>query len=273
VQLFKYVAPDRLDVLQNGFIRFSQASALNDPIEVAAVFRDVLRLQPLILDEQYAGREITISSTFRGVPQTPFTVSLGKGPAEVDRYIAFVSNHMREVSTAFGESIGVLSLTERPDNLLMWAHYAQQHQGMVIEFDASHSWFKQQDDDSGLGRLHKLSYSDVRPFSESMVDLTMQELFLTKSKAWEYEQEWRMLRILEDSDRKLQTTCGTVHLFSLEPACISGLILGCRTSPPFRDDVRALLTDDKRYRHVRLYRTEVDSERYRLNIFHETQQV
>jgi hypothetical protein len=271
VQLFKYVAPDRLDVLQNGYIRFSQASALNDPIEVSAVFRDVDQVLPLILDEQYVGNVITISPTLRGVPTTPFTVKLGKGAAEADRYKACVSNLVREVSTAMGESIGVLSLTERPDNLLMWAHYAQQHEGMVIEFDASHSWFKQRDDDSGLGRLYKLTYSDVRPLRESMVDLTIQELFLTKSKAWEYEQEWRMLRILEESDRKLQETWGAVHLFSLTPACISGLILGCRMSTPSRDFVSALLTDE-RYRHVRLYQAEVDPERYRLNIFQKTRQ-
>lgn len=36
-----------------------------------------------------------------------------------------------------GTNLGNLSLTEKPDNLLMWSHYAQQHMGFVIEFDSS----------------------------------------------------------------------------------------------------------------------------------------
>jgi hypothetical protein len=29
----------------------------------------------------------------------------------------------------------ILCLAERPDNLLMWSHYAQQHAGVVLEFE------------------------------------------------------------------------------------------------------------------------------------------
>jgi hypothetical protein len=32
--LYKYVTAERIDVLQNGFVRFSQPSALNDPDEM-----------------------------------------------------------------------------------------------------------------------------------------------------------------------------------------------------------------------------------------------
>ncbi len=32
--VYKYVVPERIDVLKNGYIRFSQVDALNDPFEM-----------------------------------------------------------------------------------------------------------------------------------------------------------------------------------------------------------------------------------------------
>ena len=34
--LYKYVTADRIDILQNGHIRFTQPSVLNDPFEMSA---------------------------------------------------------------------------------------------------------------------------------------------------------------------------------------------------------------------------------------------
>jgi len=131
MSLSKYVAAERIDVLKHGYIRFSQSSALNDPIEVSPVFRDVSNVLPLIADERYAGVQIKIESTIRGEPRPPFIVMLGKGDEERKRYESFMADHVKEIALAFGESIGVLSLTKESNNLLMWAHYAQQHQGFV----------------------------------------------------------------------------------------------------------------------------------------------
>lgn len=35
-----------------------------------------------------------------------------------------------------------LSLSEKADDLLMWAHYAKHHEGFVIGFDGKHPMFK-----------------------------------------------------------------------------------------------------------------------------------
>lgn len=41
----------------------------------------------------------------------------------------------------FRDTMGVLSLTKRFDNQLMWAHYADSHKGIVLEFDPSSDFF------------------------------------------------------------------------------------------------------------------------------------
>jgi len=267
MSLYKYVIAERIDVLKNGSIRFSQASALNDPIEVSPVFRDITNIIPLIDDELYSGQRIEINSTMLGAAMAPYSVNLGEGYEERKRFEVYMGALVKRISQAFGESLGVLSLTEKPDNLLMWAHYAQQHQGFVIQFDETHGFFRQQDQDNpDLGRLLKVTYSNDRPLRASMLELTTQELFLSKGRDWEYEQEWRVLRLLTDSHVKISTPAGVVHLFSIPPDCVSGLILGCRMSLQHREEIRAFLTNDERYRNIELYQAEVDSEAYRLNI-------
>jgi hypothetical protein len=41
---------------------------------------------------------------------------------------------------------GVLTLTEAPDNLLMWAHYAKNYTGFCIGFNSRHWFFSKSDD-------------------------------------------------------------------------------------------------------------------------------
>jgi len=73
-----------------------------------------------------------------------------------------------------------------------------------------------------------------------MVEATTQELFFTKGKDWGYEREWRMLRLLSDSEMSISTSAGAVHLFPVPPGCISGVILGCRISEQHRGEIEAL---------------------------------
>lgn len=273
MSLYKYVIAERIDVLKNEHIRFSQSSALNDPIEVSPVFKDVANpeIRNLITDEKYSGLQIVmtprmLNQSGDGHWEDRYVVHLGKGDEELRRYEAYMAEIVRRVSLAFGAGIGVLSLTEKSDNLLMWAHYAQQHQGFVLEFDEGHSFFQQEHEHPEFGRPLKLTYSIERPRQISMTQLTNQEFFLTKSKEWEYEQEWRMLRLLSDSNIKMPTRSGMVHLFPIPSDCIIGLILGCRMLEKDRNEIRKLLIDDERYHHVRVYQAEINSEAYQLKI-------
>src|SRR5207244_2360375 len=39
--IYKYVTPDRVDILRNGRVRFTQAAALNDPFETHPCFTEL----------------------------------------------------------------------------------------------------------------------------------------------------------------------------------------------------------------------------------------
>lgn len=131
-------------------------------------------------------------------------------------------------------TLGILSLSEVPDDLLMWAHYASNHTGFVLEFDDQHTWFWAQRPEGGdCGNLRKVSYTD-QPSSGYLAELKAHEVFYTKGKKWEYEREWRIIRPLVESS----TSPGEgVFLFDLPATVITGVIAGLRTSS---ESLRAL---------------------------------
>jgi hypothetical protein len=74
------------------------------------------------------------------------------------------------------DNAGILSLTERPGNLLMWGHYASSHTGVCLEFAVSvHETF--------FGRAQPIVYSGKRPtfVPNGTEEENVQAALLTKS--------------------------------------------------------------------------------------------
>jgi hypothetical protein len=99
---------------------------------------------------------------------------------------------------------GVFCTTLKPDSLLMWAHYAQSHEGAVLRFAPD---LKK---DSVLCASEPVRYANDRPLlyrtaadllrhgitmsSEESAKKLLHNLIFTKSPDWEYEEEFRLER-------------------------------------------------------------------------------
>lgn len=84
------------------------------------------------------------------------------------------------------ETIGwsVCCFTDNPLNELMWAHYADNNNGVCLEFDLSKTPELHE-------KIFPVEYSDIFPVINSMEELP--DALFTKRKLWSYENEWRML--------------------------------------------------------------------------------
>ncbi len=84
---------------------------------------------------------------------------------------------------------GILSLTTKRDNLLMWSHYANSHKGFCVGFDTTIL------ESASSGYLKKIIYADefyqIGLFDELK---EFDKLFLIKSGHWQYEDEYRIVR-------------------------------------------------------------------------------
>jgi hypothetical protein len=139
---------------------------------------------------------------------------------------------------------GCLSLSATPKNILMWSHYAHNHKGYVIGFDAQHEYF---------GRtVRPVVYSDIRPSHNPLEEHHSGEIFYTKSKDWSYEQEHRKHQAFVEpitlangrtilpfkkADDPMPSD-SAIMLYPLPKESIKCLILGWKSSPESEQKLR-----------------------------------
>ncbi|SDE83557.1 DUF2971 domain-containing protein [Terriglobus roseus] len=112
------------------------------------------------------------------------------------------------------EKLGVLSLSLNAKSSVMWAHYAANHQGVVLMFDT--------DRDPLLRKAKKVDYVEERPINS--VTAIVDNLY-KKAKDWSYEQEYRVLI----------GHGGANYGFKAE--ALAGVILGSHMSEASREEV------------------------------------
>jgi hypothetical protein len=141
----------------------------------------------------------------------------------------------------------MLCVTEEHDNLLMWAHYAKDHTGAVLEFRVM------PEEDNALCAAQPVIYHPEvpSPFSEEhLLDaivgsakLTMDELCRhyarAKSAVWSYEKEWRLYDLAPTADPPFYEDSG------LRRDEVAAIYLGCRMDESYR----ASIIDIVRQRH------------------------
>lgn len=180
--LYKYqtLSAYSLASLVNNTVWLANPSTFNDPFDCAVTldrkkFMESLehaidRIGQQARPEDIAGKDLT-----------------GVRPGDAEAYDEFLNG-----IKALLQETGVLCLSEVPDNMLMWSHYADHHRGFCVEYDFGEN-----------AQLKKIAqavrYSACIP-SVSAADLAgpnrseaLDALWLTKAECWAYEKEWRAI--------------------------------------------------------------------------------
>lgn len=158
------------------------------------------------------------------------------------------------------EAMGIACFSELNDSLLMWAHYANNHQGMCVEYN--------------LLDINKklrftpvpIIYSDKKTnfcsLSQETVEVDSLRCFIesltSKSQEWHYEKEWRIIREEEACGVAWNPDKKGALLDMIQPTSI---FLGCMCKASFEKDVREYCEKNR----INLFKMEKDKEEYRLN--------
>lgn len=147
------------------------------------------------------------------------------------------------------DKVGILSLSEINDDLLMWSHYSNGHKGICLEFLAT-------DNTPFFGDAQPVRYNDQRPRFDYGDDkfTQLEKIILTKSAHWSYEKEWRILRHPERGGRP--------HEFP--PELLVGVIFGCWTEPDHKKLVREWIEAGRT--HPKLYQARERDDAFGLEI-------
>jgi len=259
--LYKYVNSDRVDVLQNGTIRFTPPLNTNDIFEVRqtyalvwgpkmhAYFKEVSKDVDFEEPIARAFEELGLSKLPDEQKKALLTAVVGSDPEGalrgiydlfLDRLPALINQPTRieELLERTASKQLLLSLSERPDSSPMWAHYADNSKGFVIAFDTSSQFFRR-GDKGELQGLHKVKYFDGR-VSEIMDDPFA--ALISKQADWSYEREWRLYARAEDVTEVLTGGAEDIHLVNFPREAVQRVVLGLRASAKLEEDLRSIMS-------------------------------
>ena len=191
---------------------FSNPARFNDPWDCQPYFNSNAAFDPS-LREKHVQYYIRITRK-HGANATPVSEDQIQRRAQQLRDDPnFLNSKIHEFSRDFSKQIArcwrVYCISTHPDSELMWAHYAASHHGVCLEFTSRSSLFFQ---------ALKVRYVREYPvFDMAEEDNTLELMvLLTKSKAWEYEDEYRLIA--------MEKACATAGAPAPRLASDNGLI-------------------------------------------------
>ncbi len=206
------------EILKTNSLYFGRAKDFNDPLDT-----------DLAID-------LSLSANKEQEIVAEAALANGISPAEALRRLANLTpaakKEWKEKIHAFIDQLrqetSLCCFATSPDNSAMYAHYSENHKGVCLQFspDARAAFGVPLMVDYG-DNPPELRYSELRNRFDGALTKAM---FLWKQKKWEYEDEWRVIR--------LKTPPGPV---AFPPGFLTGLFFGCRASDETIERMRECL--------------------------------
>ena len=179
------------------------------------------------------------------------------------------------------------SFSEEKDNLLMWAHYADNYCGMCVEYDFSklseaalyhlfpvyysNKRFTKQDLNYTISNLYwlKIAQEEGNSPDETFWLKDIMYLFLVKPKCWEYEKEWRLVgtfpQVTDDAenigDEELAKFYNISQKISVKD-CVTAVYLGARMKKDIKEHISEICNE--KLPNVKVFSAKLSKDRYAL---------
>ncbi|MFS0687807.1 DUF2971 domain-containing protein [Sporosarcina sp. 179-K 8C2 HS] len=110
-------------------------------------------------------------------------------------------DYIKSLSELYQSTVYVACFTETHDNILMWSHYAQNHEGICIEYDFSSLDYTSRTIQSLSPVKYTNKLFDTNDYSNRTPIDEIQLAALSKFDSWEYENEWRLISFIKEEQR------------------------------------------------------------------------
>jgi len=179
----------------------------------------------------------------------------------------------KESLKAINRTSCLLSVSKTAQNIVMWAHYTEQHKGAVIGIDFDNV-FLDTNRPSNLV-MHSVEPSEnrlkINVLSESMLK-EFEKVPFTKSIDWKYEKEFRSVLPVKFMEGLRQIKLARLGdydgkdtwFLKLNPASIKEVVFGLDTDEDLKSKIRKL-KERQGLQHIKLRQAE-ESETYTLNL-------
>jgi hypothetical protein len=167
--------------------------------------------------------------------------------------LLFDESHLKRVFQQTIEDIektyGIFALTNEENNFLMWSHYSNSHKGFCIGFNTRILW------ELTKGGIGPVTYERELPMFSLFEHPLMfsHKLLSTKSKVWEYENEFRIIK--SGFARKT---------IKIPPETIGKIIFGCQME--FSIKLKILDFIKTNLKSCEVYETSLNEHEFRIDI-------
>lgn len=282
VRFYKYLGPEAsISVLENSSLKWSSPKMFNDPFDFPTAMDFSFRGEDVaeaLLDElvrlaygpdepvgdpnnKFIAMSLISRRKLKKPPEEEFRRFMAAANDETKERFASGQNERREFLNRFRNQFAVLCLSERHDDLLMWAHYAKDHTGCVLKLRCLPEL------DRPLCMAKKVNYVPTYPLIANLEDYvkhltgqieldydTLFEIFaFTKSTHWKYESEWRCVSELHNQERGFDFD-------PLIPEELEAVYVGYRAEEEYKNNLTATIQNS--FPDTKLYQARVDIQNY-----------
>lgn len=209
-------------ILKNRTLKFSNPNDFNDPFDCNMTILKFSKTEESIRDYKEALNNLNLSRTKKRELLNKFKNS----DSEFKKVYTHVIKEKINAS-------GVTCFSKLYDNNLMWSHYADQHKGVCLEFNASLDYREILEDvevdmiaNVSYNRTDKINYNTDK--RAAIIDL-----FTRKSTDWRYEEEVRIVLINKS------------NILKFNKKFLTGVIFGCRIDKIEKESILNIINDMK----------------------------
>ena len=238
MQLYKYISSESaLKSIVAGKIKFATVGSLNDPTELLPKIYESELLKSLEEKRANGYNQDDLldlkrqESLFRKLSPETMVIS---APDSIEHANSIVNlpvyNNIDYLKDMFNKTVelmssrcGILCLSTRYDSLPMWAHYANNALGFVVEFEDLQSIYR--GDETGiLNEIKHMEYKNKRS-GVTFEKGSYNSIFFEKNKDWEYESEKRIVTDL-NSCKECNIGDEVIYIQRIGKQHISNVIFG-----------------------------------------------
>jgi len=277
--LCKYFDLKGIDVLCNLRLKVADPLTFNDPFEFSSYvdgkikFSDFKRFykHPATLDRWYRGYSHVVGARNKHEFKQ---IMRGKDKELIynkmePNIVANFNEELEKLRLTFANDCRVLCFSDHNEiepyeEILMWSHYSNSHEGVKILFDIEK--FKLRSTGPVKVTYHKertrldatrIMFNDKEVFDDFGKSL------IAKSIVWSYEHEYRWFISIKECFSEIDN--GLKHDFiKISPEAIVGVDLGIRCPVERIDEITEILRSDE-LKHVDLRRATLDEKKFKLN--------
>lgn len=148
----------------------------------------------------------------------------------------FMDKNSAGITSDINTQYRVCCLTTKPDNSLMWSHYAEKHTGVCLEFEVQNEVFS---------TAVKVEYqTEYPPFQMTAAAVgTNVKALTTKSQDWGYEEEYRLIALEKSKLSIPGMLSADGNWLTIPENSLLGIITGCQMDDTHKKQIEELVEE------------------------------